>query len=51
MLERIIQQMQRKLFFAAAHSIEQKWNTLNLYEKKRVYYNWHSEWPSKELAA
>lgn len=51
MLERIIAQMQRKLFFAAADNMKQKWNTLNLYEKKRAFYNWHFEWPEKELPA
>ena len=51
MLEQIIKQMQRKLFFAAADELKQKWKSFNLYEKKRVYFNWHLEWPSNKLPA
>jgi hypothetical protein len=51
MLARIIAQMHRKGFFESANALAQKWTTLNLYEKKRAYRNWHLEWPPASLLA
>lgn len=51
MLNAIINQMLRKRFTEASEELKNKWTSLNLYEKKRVYFNWHFEWPSKELRA
>ena len=51
MLNNIVKQMLRKGFTQAAQAMTEKWTSLNLYEKKRAYYNWHFEWPSSALSA
>lgn len=51
MLQLILAQMKRKSFLNAAEELQKKWSSLNLYEKKRIYYNWHFEWPNPKLPA